>query len=92
MIDVCWKVMNYTHENTWVGNDYTHVWYKIEKQLIQNISVSRNEITSYDFQYFHKKWIPMECYILFQIKIYELLNFLEMLKNVSNILKKNKNT
>jgi len=39
--------------NTWLGNDYTHVCYKIEKKIFPVIKVSGNEVTYHNFPYSH---------------------------------------
>ena len=52
--DVCFKFKIYIPGYTWVGNEYTHVCYKIEKSLFLCIKVLKNEITSHNFQHSHE--------------------------------------
>jgi len=55
---VCFKVKNDILENKWLGNDYTHICYEVEKKIFLGIKIHRNEVTSYNFYYSHD-FIPM---------------------------------
>jgi len=55
---VCFKVKNDIPGNTWLGNDYTHVCYEVEKKIFLGIKVPGNEVTSHNFHYSHE-FIPM---------------------------------
>ncbi|AES62523.1 hypothetical protein MTR_1g100990 [Medicago truncatula] len=55
---VCFKVKNDIPGNTWLGNDYIHVCYEVEKKIFLGIKVPGNGVTSHNFHYFHE-YIPM---------------------------------